>query len=42
MVGGFVSNRTVVEVRIEDGPGQFGMFVVGLGFFFFGVRGAAA
>ena len=39
MVGGFVSYRTVVDVRIEDGPGQFGMFVVGLGFDFFWVCG---
>lgn len=29
----------VVDVRIEDGPGQFGMFVVGLGFDFFWVCG---
>lgn len=26
-------------MRIEDGPGQFGMFVVGLGFDFFWVCG---
>jgi hypothetical protein len=25
--------RVLSTVRIEDGPGQFGMFVVGLGFF---------